>query len=83
MTDTPMAMDGPVIGAARQVACGDGRVPSPRAYRLPIRACATRLTAFDEMANPTPSLAPELLAICEFMPITSPAVSSSGPPELP
>ena len=35
------------------------------------------------IAKPTPSLPPESLRICEFMPTTCPSVSRSGPPELP
>ena len=35
------------------------------------------------IANPTPLLEPDSLAICELIPITWPVASSSGPPELP
>ena len=38
---------------------------------------------FDGTANPTPSLPPESLSICELTPTTRPSRSSSGPPELP
>ena len=38
---------------------------------------------FDGTAKPTPSFPPESLSICELTPITSPFMSSSGPPELP
>ncbi len=35
------------------------------------------------MANDTPMKPPVRLKICELMPITSPAMLNSGPPELP
>jgi hypothetical protein len=35
------------------------------------------------MAKPTPALAPEGLAMAVFTPIKRPALSRSGPPELP
>src|SRR4051794_26727273 len=43
----------------------------------------TSLTVSDGTAKPTPELEPLCDAICELMPITRPAASSSGPPELP
>ena len=49
----------------------------------------TLLTVFDGTAKPIPLLLAEppavepLDSICEFTPITRPAESSSGPPELP
>ena len=46
-------------------------------------ASAILPTVFDGTAKPTPSLPPESLSICELTPITSPSMSSSGPPELP
>ena len=50
----------------------------------------TDLTVLDGIAKPMPVLPPaepsapeELDSICELTPMTSPAVFSSGPPELP
>jgi hypothetical protein len=42
-----------------------------------------RLTSSTGMAKPMPALAPLGLAICVLTPISRPAESSSGPPELP
>jgi len=50
---------------------------------LEINVSAIDLTVFDGIANPTPSLPPESLRICELTPITSPLMLRSGPPELP
>src|SRR5439155_24723993 len=57
---------------------GDGQSPA-----LPMIRAVTVLTVFAGIAKPTPSLPPDWLAICALTPITSPAESSSGPPELP
>ena len=43
----------------------------------------TRRTVLLGTAKPTPADAPEGLAICVLTPIRRPALSSSGPPELP
>ena len=41
------------------------------------------MTVFDGIAKPTPLLPPPSLWICALTPITWPAASISGPPELP
>ena len=38
---------------------------------------------FDGMAKPMPMLPPEGDTICELMPMSSPSVVTSAPPELP
>ena len=38
---------------------------------------------FIGIANPIPELDPDLLAICAFIPITSPFELNNGPPEFP
>ena len=43
----------------------------------------TRLTVLTGTAKPTPADAPDGLAICVLTPIMRPALSRSGPPELP
>ncbi len=46
-------------------------------------APSDRLTTSTGTAKPTPSPPPELVLICWLIPITLPAASTSGPPELP
>src|SRR6478736_292691 len=53
------------------------------AFPLAISCETIERTVFDGTAKPTPSLPPESLWICDVTPITLPARSSSGPPELP
>ncbi len=62
-----------------------GVTPSSACCALPleISCAAIDLTVFDGTANPTPSLPPPSLWICDVIPITSPRRLSSGPPELP
>ena len=59
----------------------------PRRGRM-TRPCAmscgtTSFTVSTGTAKPMPALAPEGLAICVFTPMSRPALSRSGPPELP
>src|SRR4051794_14799723 len=59
--------------------------PSPPRAILPflISFGTTSLIVSEGTAKPTPELEPLCDAICELTPITRPAASSSGPPELP
>ena len=49
----------------------------------PTALAMTRFTIEAGMAKPTPEDDPEREKIAVFMPITSPSMSTSGPPELP
>src|SRR5437667_3248778 len=53
------------------------------ALPLEISCAAIERIVSDGTANPTPSLPPESLSICEVTPITFPCALRRGPPELP
>ena len=56
----------------------------PRTTCPVLMSCSSTLRATSiGMANDTPMKPPVRLKICELMPITSPAMLNSGPPELP
>ena len=56
----------------------------PRTTRPVLMSCSSTLRATSiGIAKDTPMKPPVRLKICELMPITSPAMLNSGPPELP
>jgi len=55
------------------------RVPFP----LAINCFMTLRAMLEGMAKPMPMLPPDVERICELMPISSPRVLISAPPELP
>ncbi len=62
-----------------------GKMPRRGRTILPcaMSSGTTSFTVSTGTAKPMPALAPDGLAICVFTPMRRPALSSSGPPELP
>ena len=85
LTITPFASGIPRLSAISEVTRSTPTPSCPR-RTLPLLASwsVTLRTMFEGIANPIPMLPPELPGtICELIPISSPLVLISAPPELP
>src|SRR5690606_7387943 len=67
------------------ISTGKTRIPIPARGARPVRISSgtTRLTVSTGTANPTPAKVPDGARIAVLTPISRPALSPSGPPEVP